>query len=435
MRGLTAAREPCQQNDILAHTTPLCSFKRLSKKELLLTPDTFLRKHVLHPPQQRPVLRLIFHRRQFSQLSQQLALAFIQLPGCLDSHLDVKIAFAVAIEHGHAFAPYAKRGSGLRAFRNLQLVLTLQRRNHNLDAERSLRKRNRNHAVQVVALAFKKGVLFHVQDDIQVASGPTERARLAESGETNSRAVLHSRGHFGFHHAIAQQATLAFALRAGIGDYAARALASRAGSSDAEEALLIPHLTPPVTRLAADRRFPRCCAGSPAGVACLMATDIHLFLNAEDRLVKFEVQVFAKVGSALGATATTAALAENVAEAKDVAKDVAEILEDRGIESSRTSATTAHARVPEAVIQRSFLAVREDCVRLRDLFEPVFRFRIVGVAVGVVRHRELAVSALDFNFGGRAGDTKYLVIITFRVGGQKLPPLFSQLNQSDKSVR
>ncbi len=381
------------------------------------------------------MLRLVFHRRQFSQFGQQFALALTQFPGRLDSHFDVKIAFAVPIEYRHAFVPDAKRGSRLRALGNFQPVFSFQCRNHDLDAEGSLRERDRNHAVQVVALALKEGVLLDVQDNIQIAGRPAERARFAQAAETDSRAVLHSRGHFGFHHAIAQQATLAFALRAGIGDYAARALASRAGSSDAEEALLIPHLTPPVTRLAADRRFPRCCAGSPAGVACLMATDIHLFLNAEDRLVKFEVQVFAKVGSALGATATTAALAENVAEAKDVAKDVAEILEDRGIESSRTSATTAHARVPEAVIQRSFLAVREDCVRLRDLFEPVFRFRIVGVAVGVVRHRELAVSALDFNFGGRAGDTKYLVIITFRVGGQKLPPLFSQLNQSDKSVR
>ena len=42
----------------------------------------------------------------------------------------------------------------------------------------------------------------------------------------------------------------------------------------------------------------------------------------------------------------------------------------------------------------------------------------------MIRHRKLAVSALDFNLGGRAGDTEDFVKIAFRVSGQKLPPLF-----------
>jgi hypothetical protein len=41
----------------------------------------------------------------------------------------------------------------------------------------------------------------------------------------------------------------------------------------------------------------------------------------------------------------------------------------------------------------------------------------------VVRHRELAVSALDLHVGGRTGNTEYFVIIAFCIGGQKLPPL------------
>src|SRR4029077_7524444 len=121
-------------------------------------------------------------------------------------------------------------------------MFSLERRNHNLRAQGSLRKRNRNHAVQVVALALKEGVLFDVQDNIQIAGWTSKRARFAQAAETNSRAVLHSRGHLGFDYALAQQAPFAFALRARISDYAARALAGWAGSSDAEEALLIPDL-------------------------------------------------------------------------------------------------------------------------------------------------------------------------------------------------
>ncbi len=152
-----------------------------------------------------------------------------------------------------------------------------------------------------------------------------------------------------------------------------------------------------------------------------MAPDIHLLIDTEDRFIKFQIQVFAQIGSALGAAATPAALPKRVPETEDVAENVAEILEDGGIESRRTSAAAAHARVPEAIVQRSLLAVGENCVRFRDLLEPFFRVRIVGVAVRMVRHRQLAVSALDFNVSGRAGDTEDLVIIAFCICSQKLP--------------
>ena len=386
---------------------------------------TALHKHILHASQYRPMLRLVFHRRQFSQFGQQFALALTQFPGCLYSHLDKKIAFTVPVEYRHAFAPYAKRGSRLRAFGDLQLVFSFKRRNHNLDAERSLRKRNRNHAVQVVALALKEGVLLDMQDYIQVTGRPAKRARLAQAVETNSRAVLHSRRDLGFDRALAQQAAFAFALRAGIGDHTARALAGWAGSSDAKKALLIPDLASATARPASNCSFAGRRTVSAAPVAGLMAADIHLLLGAEDRFIKFKVQVFAKIGSALGAAATTPALAEHIAETENVAEDVAKILEDGGIESSRTSSAAAHASMPEAVIQRALLAVGEDGIRFSDLLEFVFRVRIVGVAVRMVRHRELAVSALDFNVGGRTGNTEHLVIIAFCVGGQKLPPLFS----------
>ena len=81
-----------------------------------------------------------------------------------------------------------------------------------------------------------------------------------------------------------------------------------------------------------------------------MAADIHFLIGAENRFIKFEIQIFAQVGSALGAAATTAALPERVPETEDVAKDVAKILEDGGIESSRACTAAAHARVSEAIV-------------------------------------------------------------------------------------
>ena len=52
-----------------------------------------------------------------------------------------------------------------------------------------------HHAMQVVALAFKKRMLFDVQHNIQIARRPAKRSRFAQAGETNARAVLHSRRH------------------------------------------------------------------------------------------------------------------------------------------------------------------------------------------------------------------------------------------------
>src|SRR5450631_1396966 len=389
---------------------------------------TALRKHVLHASQQRPMLRFVFHGRQFSQFRQKFALAFVQFPRRLDSHLDVEIAFAMPVEYRHAFVPYAKRGSRLRTFGDSQLVFSLQRRNHNLGARGGLRKRNRNHAVEVVTLALKEGVLLDVQHNVQIAGRSAECARVTEARETNSRAVLHPRGHVRFDNAFAQQPAFAFALRARIGDHTARALAGWTSSSDAEEALLITHLASAVARPAANRSFTGRCAGAAASVAGLMAADVHLLLGAKNRFLKSKMQIFAKVGSALGPAATTAALAKRIAEAEDIAKNVAEILENSRIESGRTCAAAAHARMTKTVVQRTLLAVGKNCVCFRNLLELIFRVRIIRIAVGMVGHREFAVSALDFDVGGRTGDTEYLVIIAFCICGQKLPPLY--LNQS-----
>jgi hypothetical protein len=346
-------------------------------------------------------------------------LALIQFSGRLYADFNVEVAFAVTVEHRHALVAYAKRGPGLGAFWNLQAVFSLHRRNHNFGAERGLRKRDWNHAVQVVAFALEEGVLFNVQDNIQIARRSAESARFAEAAETNARAVFHSRGNLGLDHALAQHASFAFALRARVGDDAARALAGGAGSRNAEEALLIAHLATSIARPAGNGSFAWRGSASAARVAGFMAADVHVLFGAKHRLVKFQMQVFAQVGSTLSAAAATPSLAEHVAKTKDVAKNVAEVLEDGRVESRCASA--AHAGMAEAVVQRALLAVGKDCVRFRDLFEFVFRVRIIRIAVGMVGHRQLAVGALDLHIGSSTGDAKHLVKIAFRISGQKLP--------------
>jgi hypothetical protein len=74
----------------------------------------------------------------------------------------------------------------------------------------------------------------------------------------------------------------------------------------------------------------------------------------------------------------------------------------------------------EAIVQRSLLAVGKNGVRFRDLLELVFRLRIIRIAVGMVSHRELAISALDFDVGGHPRDPEHFVTVAFCMCGQKL---------------
>ena len=79
-----------------------------------------------------------------------------------------------------------KRGARLGAFRNLQHVVAFESGNADFGAQRRLRKRDRNYAVQIVAFALEERMLLHVQHYVQVARRPAvkppSRIRRSESG-------------------------------------------------------------------------------------------------------------------------------------------------------------------------------------------------------------------------------------------------------------
>src|SRR5271168_5209930 len=72
----------------------------------------------------------------------------------------------------------------------------------------------------------------------------------------------------------------------------------------------------------------------------------------------------------------------------------------------------------EAVVERSLLRVAQDRVSLSDFLEALFRIRIVRVAIGMVLHGELAISALQLHFAHGTAHSKHFVIIAFCVRGQ-----------------
>ena len=111
---------------------------------------------------------------------------------------DEQVSFAVAVEHGHALVANTQGGSRLRAFGNLQGVIPFERGDADLGAESGLSERDRHHAVQVVAFALEEGMLFDVEDDVEVAGRPAEGAGFAVPGEADASAVFDAGGDLGF---------------------------------------------------------------------------------------------------------------------------------------------------------------------------------------------------------------------------------------------
>ena len=79
--------------------------------------------------------------------------------------------------------------------------------------------------MQVFAVAFEERVLLDVQHDIEIAGRAAEDAGFAFVGVQNARAFIDAGGNFRGDGAIARDASLAAALRAGIDDQLAGAAA------------------------------------------------------------------------------------------------------------------------------------------------------------------------------------------------------------------
>jgi hypothetical protein len=121
----------------------------------------------------------------------------------------------------------------------------------------------------------------------------------------------------------------------------------------------------------------------------------------------------------LNSSTTAASGPEGIAEAEELTENIAQILERRSVETSRSAARAAgDSCVTESVIERALFRIGQNRVGLRDFFEAFFGIRIIRVAIGMPLHGELAVGALQFLIGDCAGYREDFVIIAFCVCGQ-----------------
>ena len=346
---------------------------------------------------------------------------FGELRRSLNLQLDVEVTPAMSIENRNALVLDLEDRSSLRAFGNLQGVFRFQCRDFNLGAQRRLGKRDRHSTIEIFPFALKELVLLGMQHDIEIARRTAKGSGFAFARIQDARTLFHSRRDFHSYRAFACDTAFAFAARARIDNQLARTLANRAGTRNREKSLLITDLSAASAGCAGDGRLARSQPGSVAQVALFVAANLHLFAGAEDGLLEFQCQIFPQIGAPLRArTAPSALLTEGIAETEDVAKDVLEIVEHRGIETAIAGRWTIAilTRMSETVIPRSLFAIDQHGIGFAALLELFFRLGIVRVAVGMVLQRQFAVGTLDLLLAGGTGNTQDFVVIAFDISSQ-----------------
>src|SRR5579862_5579618 len=259
-------------------------------------------------------------------------------------------------------------------------------------------------------------MLLHVQNHIEVAWRSAVSARFTEASKANASSVFYTSGNFCIDGSLPQHSSLTLALRAGISNHTAHALAGWAGTGHAEKSLLVADLAATATGPAWNRGLAGSRPCPSAFFAGLMAAHVYRGFGAKNCLFKFQRDVFAKIGAALCTGAAAGPSTKKVSEAEKVTEDFADILEDGWVEPSHASAIDSGVSV--TVVGSTLIGVSQDGVGFAALFKFLFRVRVVGVAVRMKLQRQLAICAFDFLVAGLAGNSQHLVVIAFYVACQ-----------------
>src|SRR5204863_8284417 len=316
----------------------------------------------------------------------------------------------VAVQVGDAASHQLEDLARLVARGDLRPRLAVERGHLDLRPQRGLREAERDLAHHVGPLADEKRMLAHAEHDVEVAGHAGVRAGLALAAQLEARAAVDAGRHLDAE--LVRPPLHAGALAAGarVRDDRALPVAVAARLGDREEALLEAHLPRAAALRTGARRGPGLGAAAAARVAGRQAGHRDRLLAPEGRLLEADLEVVAEILPAPHAAASAArpAGAEEVAE--QVADDVLEVAAE--VEARASRRALREGGVPEAVVEAPPLRIGEHLVGLRDLLEALLGLvAVLGIAVGMILERELAVSFLDVVLGRGAGHTEDLVVI------------------------
>src|SRR5579883_1550347 len=337
------------------------------------------------------------------KLFEQLALFAGDARRDANVNVDVEIAAAAAVDVGNALVLEPELRAGLRAFRDLQLVRLFERGDFDLGAERGLRDIDRNGAVQVLLAALEKRVRLHLEEDVKVAGRAAVYPGLPFVGEAEPRAVIHAGRDVDLELALRLAASRAAAGGARIANDLTGAVAGAARAADGDEALLVGDLAAAVTGGAGGGAAAGLRARAVAAVASLHARHLDIGIHAENGFVEGDFEIVADVLAALRAGTPAPGASEEIAEAKEIAENVAEIGEGVRVEAGLPAALQSGVAV--AVVGSALLRIAQDAIGFGRFLELFLRGRVVGMMIGVVLAREAPVGALDVRLASLPADT------------------------------
>jgi hypothetical protein len=188
---------------------------------------------------------------------------------------------------------------------------------------------------------------------------------------------------------------------------------------DREKALLHTHLTVPVARRALCRLGAGLRARAFARLALFHRRNADARLGAARGVLERDLEVVAKVGTPKHGGARAPA-------AEDVAENVAESVGEPAEPGAGAGRRRVYACVTVLVVGRALPGIGENFVGFLRLLEALFGLGVIGVAIGMVLHRELAIGLLEVILGRIACDAEHLVIISFCHGS--LVPEFHRVS-------
>src|SRR5439155_25603576 len=297
--------------------------------------------------------------RQPCELLEQLALAGRQLLRRLHDDTHQLVAAPVAVQVRDALALQAEDLPRLGGGRDLHARRALERGHLHLGPEGGLRDADRHLADDVPSLAHEQGMLAHAEQHVEVARGAAVHPRLALAAELQTRAGVDPGGNLDVQLMSSALDTRAAARRARVGDDRPLPVAVAAGLGDREESLLEADLP----RAAALRTRPRHRPGLGAAAAARLAGGEarhgDRLLAAEGRLLEADVEVVAEV-----LPATHPGAAARPARPEEVPEQVTDdVLEACSEVEARGPGALLEGGVPEAVVHRPPLRIREHLVR------------------------------------------------------------------------
>src|ERR1022692_965590 len=256
---------------------------------------------------------------QLAELPKDFAGALIARFGPLDGHLDNLVAALVGTRIQDALFPQAKALAGVSPLRDLQLGTAVDGRHIDFGAERGLPDGERNLDFNIVAVAMKEGMLFHLGGDVEVAGRRPLGSGIAFTGHAQARAIPRAGWNADIDGFGAGHAAIARARGAGVTERAGTAAAG-AGEVEPHGSRHLGHVAGAFALRTGDFSGARRTRAA-AGVANLVARDIQTGLRSSDGLPEIdvhhvlEVAALFRFGLLRGSTPPPEELRKDIAEA------------------------------------------------------------------------------------------------------------------------